>query len=112
MPKIYLCPEGPNRICTIISKDDADSLIRKDPDWDVYVLDVERYVPTPPKKARHVVVDGDGDALMRRNYFTFCLADNEEAAVSYANESDAIILRDVLTRGGMTGLSIRKIDGE
>ena len=106
MPKIYLCPEGPNRICTIISKEDAESLIKKDPDWDVYVLDVERYDPTPPKETRWVVVDENNTLLSRENWAWTSFHNN---AVSFYDESDALRLLNALVIGGMTGLSVRKI---
>lgn len=76
----------------------------------VYALDVEEYVPATPRAERWVVVDKEGDAVARRGFID--ALPESDRAVSYDRESDAIILKNVLTRGGMTDLTVRKIDGE
>lgn len=108
MTKIYLY-KAENGLCCMTE----DEIVANDAaihsGLAVYALDADEHVPTQPKKVRYVVVDKDGDALKRRDYFYFTDADGD-MAISYARESDARDLMDVLTRGGMTGLSIRKIE--
>lgn len=108
MTKIYLY-KAENGLCCMTE----DEIVANDAaihsGLAVYALDVEMREVTPPKKERWVVEDNDGESIRRGGFFTGRLGDE---SVSYARESDARDLMDVLTSGGMTGLSIRKIDGE
>ena len=107
MPKIYLY-KAENGLCCMTD----DEVIANDAaihsGFDVYALDVEEHVPPPPKAPRWVVANREGASLHRR---IMCVVQaSSELALSYTRESDAVILKDVLTRGGMTGLTVLKIE--
>lgn len=109
MTKIYLYKSGSGACCMTDDGTIAnDAAIHSG--FAVYALDVVEHVPATTRAERWVVVDKDGDAVARRGFID--ALPGSDRAVSYDRESDAIILKNVLTRGGMTDLTVRKINGE